>query len=247
MPGSLRTFAARIGFSATSTATLTALALFAGSASAADLAMPMKAPPPLPVFSWTGFYIGADVGYAWGKDTTTEYLTATNTFTGFNPSYKINSAVGGLYGGYNYQIGSAVLGIESDIEAANIRGGFNDPSVGGAGTTLLDWQGSLRGRLGFAADKVMFYGTGGLAFADISHTYTNLVTGVAETTSGLRAGWTAGAGVEIALTPNLLARVEYRYTDYGPYRYDSVTSFPGFTGQQEPRFNAIRVGAAYKF
>src|ERR1700686_3352670 len=73
--------------------------------------------------------------------------------TGFNPSYKINSAVGGLYGGYNYQIGSAVLGIEADIEAANIRGGFNDPLVGGAGITLLDWQGSpgpagLRGRQG---------------------------------------------------------------------------------------------------
>src|ERR1700676_2144722 len=76
MPGSLQTFAARFGFSATSS--LTALALFAGSASAADLAMPMKAPPPLPVFCWTGFYIGADVGYAWVKDSPTEYLTATN-------------------------------------------------------------------------------------------------------------------------------------------------------------------------
>jgi hypothetical protein len=87
--------------------------------------MPIKAPPPLPIFSWTGFYIGADAGYAWGKDTTTEYLTATNTFTGFNPAYNINSALGGLYAGYNYQMGAAVLGVESDIEAANIHGGFN--------------------------------------------------------------------------------------------------------------------------
>ena len=63
--------------------------------------------------------------------------------------------------------------------------------VGGAGTTILDWR-SLQGRLGFTADKVLFYGTGLLAFADISHTYTNLVTGIAETTSGLHAGWTAG-------------------------------------------------------
>ena len=86
----------------------------------------------------------------------------------------------------------------------------------------------------------MFYGTGGLAFADISHTYTNLLTGIAETTSGLRTGWTAGAGIEVALMPNLLGRVEYRYTDYGPYRYDSVTSFPGLTGQQEPRFGTAR-------
>jgi opacity protein-like surface antigen len=153
MPGSLRTFAARTSFSVTSTAMLTAMALLADSANAADLSMPMRAPPPLLAFSWTGFYIGADVGYAWGKDTTTEYVTATNTFTGFNPTYNINSAVGGLYAGYNYQIGSAVLGIESDIEAANIRGGFIDPVVGGAGTTQLEWQGSLRGRLGFTADK----------------------------------------------------------------------------------------------
>jgi outer membrane immunogenic protein len=199
MPGSLRTFAARTSFSVTSTAMLTAMALLADSANAADLSMPMRASPPLLAFSWTGFYIGADVGYAWGKDTTTEYVTATNTFTGFNPTYNINSAVGGLYAGYNYQIGSAVLGIESDIEATNIRGGFIDPVVGGAGTTQLEWQGSLRGRLGFTADKVLFYGTGGLAFADISHTYTNLLTGIAETTSGLRTGWTAGAGIEVAL------------------------------------------------
>ena len=96
MPGSLRTFAARTSFSVTSTAMLTAMALLADSANAADLSMPMRAPPPLLAFSWTGFYIGADVGYAWGKDTTTEYVTATNTFTGFNPTYNINSAVGGL-------------------------------------------------------------------------------------------------------------------------------------------------------
>lgn len=226
---------------------LAAVALLGGPAAAADFAMPVKAPVPLAVFCWTGFYLGADVGYAWGKDTTTEFLTASNTFTGFNPTYNINSAVGGLYAGYNYQISSAVLGIESDIDAAHLHGGFYDPTIGGAGTTQLDWQGSLRGRLGFAVDKTLFYGTGGLAFGDIAHTYTNLVTGVAETTSGIRTGWTAGGGVEVAVTPNLLARAEYRYTEYGSYRYDSVTSFPGFTGQQQPRFSSVRVGAAYKF
>ena len=241
-----RTFIAQIGFNPTSFATLATLALLAGHANAADFAMPMKAPPVL-AFSWTGFYIGADAGYAWGKDTTTEYLTASNTFTGFNPTYRINSALGGLYAGYNYQIGAAVLGVESDIEAANIRGGFNDPVVGGAGTTRIDWQGSFRGRLGFAADKALFYGTGGLAFGDVSHTYTNLLTGVAETTSGLRTGWTAGAGAEFAVMPNLLARVEYRYTDYSSNRYDSVTAFPGFSGVQEPRFSSAHAGVAYKF
>jgi outer membrane immunogenic protein len=248
MHGAPRTFAVHTGLTSISLFALTALAVVhTATANAADFASPMAAPVLSQVYSWTGFYIGADAGYVWGKDTTTEYLTPTNTFTGFAPTYKVSSVVGGLYAGYNYQIGPAVLGVESDIEAASLTGGFLDTTVGGAGTTQLDWQGSLRGRAGIAAGQMMFYGTGGLAFAEIDHTYTNLITGVAETNAGFRTGWTAGGGVEISVTPNLLARVEYRYTDYGPYRYNSLTAFPGFSGVQEPRFSAVRIGAAYKF
>jgi outer membrane immunogenic protein len=71
--------------------------------------------------------------------------------------------------------------------------------------------------------------------------------GNTETTSAVRTGWTAGAGVEVALTQNLLVRAEYRYADFGRYRYNSVVTFPGLTGQQEPTFSTVRVGAAYKF
>jgi outer membrane immunogenic protein len=248
MHGATRIFAVQAGLKSISILALAALAaVHAATASAADFASPMTAPVFSQVFSWTGFYVGAEAGYAWGKDTTTEYLTATNTFTGFDPTYKVSSAVGGLYAGYNYQIGWAVLGVESDIEAAHLRGGFLDTTVGGSGTTQLDWQGSLRARVGVTAGQMMFYGTGGLAFAEIDHTYTNLITGIAETNAGFRTGWTAGAGVEISVMPNLLARVEYRYTDYGPYQYNSVTAFPGFSGVQEPRFSAVRAGVAYKF
>jgi len=248
MHGAPRTFAVHTGLTSISLFALTALAVVhTATANAADFASPMAAPAFSQVYSWTGFYIGADAGYVWGKDTTTEYLTASNTFTGFAPTYGVSSMVGGLYAGYNYQIGWAVLGVESDIEAATLRGGFLDTTVGGAGTTQLDWQGSLRGRAGFTAGQMLFYGTGGLAFAEIDHTYTNLITGVAETNAGFRTGWTAGGGVEISVTPNLLARVEYRYTDYGPYRYNSLTAFPGFSGVQEPRFSAVRAGIAYKF
>jgi outer membrane immunogenic protein len=222
-----------------------ALAL-AGPAGAADLGFPVKAPP-LSIYSWTGFYVGADVGYAFGRDSTTELLTATGALTGLKWNYAPNGAVGGLYAGGNYQVSALVLGLESDIELAGIKGGFNDPAVGGAGNTNIDWQGSLRGRVGFAADKVLFYGTGGLAFADISHTYRNLVAGSAETTSAVRTGWTAGAGVEIAVTSNILVRAEYRFSDFGRYRYNSVVTFPGLTGEQQPSFNTVRVGAAYKF
>jgi outer membrane immunogenic protein len=219
----------------------------AGSAGAADLKLPAKAPPWSPIFSWTGFYAGAGVGYAWGRDTTTEYLTGTNIFTGLKWDYAPKGAVGGLYAGGNYQTGAIVFGLETDIELARIESGFHDPAAGGAGNTKIDWQGSLRGRLGFAADKALFYGTGGLAYADISHTYKNLVAGSTETTTGIRTGWTAGAGVEVAMTQNFLVRAEYRYTDFGDYRFDSVVTFPGLTGQQAPRLSTVRVGAAYKF
>lgn len=248
MLSSLRDFAAQLGFGPTCNAAAVALAVtLAGPASAADLRLPVKAPPPFPMFSWTGFYAGADVGYAWGRDTTTEYLTGTNTFTGLRWDYKAKGVLGGLFAGYNYQTGPMVFGLETDIEMVDIKGGFNDPALGGAGDTRIDWQGSLRGRLGFAADKVLFYGTGGLAYANIGHTYRNLVVGSAETTSGIRTGWTLGAGVEMAVTHNILLRAEYRYSDFGHYRYDSVVAFPGLTGQQEPTFSTVRLGAAYKF
>jgi outer membrane immunogenic protein len=249
MPGALRTTAEeRAASRRTRTAVAAAFALaFISPAVAADLRLPVKAPPHYPAFSWTGFYLGADVGYAWGRDTTTEYLTGTNTFTGLKWDYAPKGAVGGVYTGGNYQVGPMVLGLETDIELAGIKGGFNDPPLGGAGNTKIDWQGSFRGRLGFAADKALFYGTGGLAYANISHTYQNLVVGSAETTSAIRTGWTAGAGVEMALTQNILVRAEYRYTDFGRYRYDSVVTFPGLTGEQQPTSNSVRVGAAYKF
>lgn len=249
MYGSPRAIAEQTSLIRLSLAGATAIALmFVSPASAADLSRPYKAPPLFaPTFSWTGLYVGGQVGYGWGKDHLTEYLTANGAFTGFEKQYDVNGVVGGIYGGGNYQFGNLVVGLEADFEGSGQKNGWIDTAVGGSGDTKLDWQGSVRGRLGFAADKALFYGTGGVAFANISHTYTNLVTGVAETTANVRTGWTAGAGIEFAVTPNILARAEYRYTDFGSYRFDSVTSFPGLTGQQEPRLSTVRVGAAYKF
>lgn len=239
----------RTNLSRTSTAAAAVVFLGLGAANAADLSIPYKAPPFVPpaVFSWTGFYLGGAVGYAWGNDHLLEYFTANDAFTGFEKRYSASGALGGIYGGGNYQFGHTVIGLEGDIEAANLRGNWNDPLVGGAGTTVLKWQGSVRGRLGYAADSVLLYGTGGVAFGNVSHTYTNQLTGIDETTSSMRTGWTAGAGIEYAVTQSMLLRAEYRYTDYGLSRYDSVTSFPGLSGTQNLRFNTVRVGAAIKF
>ncbi|MBS0531360.1 MAG: porin family protein [Proteobacteria bacterium] len=249
MYGRPHAIAARTSLIQASFVSAVALTLSFAPASAADLSMPYKTPPAVftTAFSWTGLYIGGQVGYSWGRDHLTEYFTATNAPTNFEKLYSPNGVVGGIYGGGNYQVGNTVLGLEADFEGANVTGGWTDALVGGEGTTKLSWQGSVRGRLGYAADKVLFYGTGGLAFGNVSHTYTNLFTGVAETTSNVRTGWTAGGGIEYAVTSNVLARVEYRYTDYGKSPYDSVTPFPGLPGTQEPRFSSVRAGIAYKF
>jgi len=210
---------------------------------AADMPFPVKAPiaMPMTMFSWTGFYIGGQVGYAWGRDSTTEYFTGTNTLTGIGWNYPVSGVVGGLYAGANYQIGSFVIGAEADIEGTNIKGGFYDTALGGSGDTQIRWQSSVRGRVGFAVDKVLFYGTGGVAFAEIYHSKAS------ESLSAMRTGWTAGGGIEWALTPQVLVRAEYRYTDFGKYRYDSLVTFPGLTAEQTPAYSAMRVGAAYKF
>lgn len=222
------------------------LGCLAKPALAADLPAYKAPPPALPaLYSWSGFYLGAQVGYAWGRDHTYETLTSTGAFTGFEWRYDMNGVVGGLFAGANYQVGPTVFGLEADIEAAGNKGGFYDPP--GAGDTNIRWQGTVRGRLGFAADNVLFYATGGLAYADISHTYTEVFTPISETTRDIRVGWTAGVGIDYAVTQNLLARVEYRYTDYGSYKYDSLTAFPGLTGEQSPVINTVRLGLGYRF
>jgi outer membrane immunogenic protein len=227
---------------------LAAIALLtASAASAADL--PARVPPAplmaLPAFTWTGVYVGGQAGYTWGRDRTTEYLTATGAFTGLTWGYDANSFVGGVHAGANYQLGLFVIGGEGDLEAVNARGGFVDP--GGLGELKLKWQSSLRARVGVAFDRLHIYGTGGAAFANMRYDYTNPVGPITETTTSWRTGYTIGGGAEFAFTDNLIGRVEYRYSNFGSFRYVSTVAFPILTGEQTPRFSTVRAGLSYKF
>jgi outer membrane immunogenic protein len=217
-------------------------------AQAADLPRRMAptAPQPIfsPVYNWSGFYAGVQVGYAWGDDKTVEFGTLTGVPTGLSLGYSPDGIVGGVHAGANYQMGMFVLGVEGDIEASGISGGTRNLLLRGNDFDVA-WQGSIRARAGVAFDRVLVYATGGVAYADMEHTYVNGL--IAEKASGGEWGYTVGAGVEYAFTQNLTARVEYRYTAFDKVTNASVVSFPGFSYTQEPEFQTVRGGLSYKF
>jgi outer membrane immunogenic protein len=220
---------------------------FVSGAQAADLGVPrgpVAGVVMAPVFSWTGFYLGAQIGGVWYNDRTTEFVTATGAATGFTQGFTASGITGGLHAGFNYQMNNIVVGVEADIEASGAGGGYTLGN--GNGTRFRsNWQGSLRGRLGFAADRALFYVTGGLAVAQFRHGY--FTPALIENFSRTRAGWTVGAGVEYAFTPNWTARAEYRYSDYGSFSNDSLVAFPGLTYRHNPRSHSVRVGVSYLF
>ncbi len=224
---------------------------FAGAASAADL--PMRAAPPAPViaaaplFTWTGFYVGGQVGYGWNANDNdivlpTGFVVQSGDFGDSGDGF-----LAGVHAGYNVQLGSFVVGVEGDIEG--VFGDDDDDLVivgpgGGVFTdygfagNALDWQGSIRARAGFAFDRALIYATGGFAFAGISDGFG--IRGNDDTITG----WTLGAGVEYAFTNNLTTRLEYRYTNFdgGDNFFNNVA-----LGSNDIEFHTVRVGLSYKF
>lgn len=190
------------------------------SAQAADMydrrpyAQPYTVNQPL-ANSWMGPYIGGNLGYGWGD--------VSNN--GARPS----GVLGGLQAGYNYQSGQLVVGIEGDLQLNSADDTF-------AGWKFSNpWFGTVRGRLGYAFNNVLLYGTGGLAFGTLK------VQSGGFSESHTSAGWTAGVGAEIALTQNWSAKIEYLYVDLSE---KSFLMTPQANGYQ---FSTVRVGVNYRF
>jgi outer membrane immunogenic protein len=242
-----------------------AAATFAGTAFAADLAPP---PPPVPIFTWTGLYVGGQIGYAWGQDPVTwsgisnDDELAAGTF-----SHTPQGVIGGAHVGYNLQYNQwLVLGIEGTVDGTSLRHTavvpvndfFGETPGSLTATSRADVQGSVRGRIGITFDRVLIYGTGGVAFTGFNTTITDTtgfftgVPGTSATFSNTRAGWTAGGGIEYAVTDNWWVRAEYRYSNFG-----HTTDFP-FIGelpfsnsfvflQRHPTENQVQAGFSYRF
>jgi outer membrane immunogenic protein len=204
-------------------------------ATAADLSVaPLyKAPPPAmaPAYNWSGFYLGVNGGGGWGH-------------SNWNTNSDRIGLSGGLVGGtagYNWQIGNAVLGLEGDIDWANLKG-TNSSTLCPLGCSTSDtWLSTVRGRAGYAFGGVLPYLTGGLAVGDI-----RAATPGFPGASNTNAGWTAGAGIEFGLTGNWSAKAEYLYVDLG--RFNCGTSCNGLpTDNVSMHDNVVRAGVNYRF
>jgi outer membrane immunogenic protein len=218
--------------------------LAAGGAPAADLPSrpapaPYRAPPvvPPPVFSWTGFYVGGNVGYGWASRTAD--VTFLNVTTRLD-SENLKGAVAGGQVGFNWQTGPLVLGVEADTQWSGQKASFGLAGV--AATDRINTFATVRGRVGFAADRVLFYGTGGWARATWRTDLTVPGAGSANYSIS-RNGWAAGAGVEGAFAWNWTAKLEYLYLDSGSI-VDNTT-LPGVTFSNRVRDNVVRVGLNY--
>ncbi|MBV9530828.1 MAG: TonB-dependent receptor, partial [Bradyrhizobium sp.] len=204
-------------------------------------------------YNWTGVYVGADGGYGWQKSTGT-LITAAGAFS--TPyDYGVTGPFAGSFVGWNYQFNRLVLGIEGDWQWSNLTGNSQSLAPLGAtgafpagpftvSTTTKDY-GSIRGRLGVAFDRFLIFGTGGWAVGNLSTAFA--LTGAAPfaTTGGNSNGWTAGAGVEYAITDTILSRIEYRYTSLEALGFVNAATNSANAGTRAP-VNDFRAGIAYK-
>jgi len=231
--------------------------LVSGSAMAADMRpAPARAPvytkaPLMPVSNWTGCYIGAEGGAAWGRshheDATGAAITNDYDVTG--------GLIGGTLG-CNYQVaGSWVLGLEGDLSWVTKKGSasdiapFNTAFVSG---TKENWLGTGRARVGFlATPQILLYGTGGFAAAGVEADVTP--PGVATVTeTQTRWGWTAGAGGEYAFTSNWSVKAKYLFVQLQNASYFAapVPTAGGTVltrGNVALNNNIFRAGLNYKF
>jgi outer membrane immunogenic protein len=238
--------------------------LFAGPALAADLGTPpvYKAPP---LFSWTGWYIGGNVGYGWGANTSpalsSNFLNATDPTQNFFPGLKPKGVIGGGQIGYDWQFNpNLVLGLVADFQGADIKdsaantlssAGLLPSSLTEALSQKLDFFGTGRVRLGWAAGNWLFYGSGGVAYGTVDSTVNVSDTfgdSVAGSRSKSRAGWAAGGGINYAVTPNWILGVDYLHYDLGHSTVTGIDAFGDVVSvSQTMDGNIVRGVISYKF
>ena len=237
---------------------LTLALLFASPAVAADFPYATKAPAINAAYNWSGFYAGVHGGYGWGSTQDVSNAGAAER--------KTKGGFGGVQAGYNWQFSNIVLGVEADASFGSISN-----SWGGAnqfdsyyGKDTVNTFGTVRGRIGYAFDRLLVYGTGGLAWGIEDHGFGCDATRVAVTngcqrkvggqqfyTSGAATniGWAAGGGVEYGVTNNWTVKAEYLLMDFGQNTMTLTDpNYPAKSGRNfDTTFHTVRAGINYRF
>jgi outer membrane immunogenic protein len=209
------------------------------AASAADLYAPPVAylSPP---FSWTGFYVGANLGGGWANGSLNDNFTGASVGTGSS------GVVGGGKAGYNYQIGNFVLGAEWDFEGSSLNATRSAGVLQGSANT--NWITTVAGRFGIAANNLLYYGKAGGGSVGNSASVTNLATGASVSSSNTNAGWLVGAGVEWAFAPRWSASLEYNYLGLNTWNVNSTVFAPAADRFSVNRnVQTLLVGVNYRF
>jgi outer membrane immunogenic protein len=250
-----------------------------GSAFAADLPppLPFKAPLPPPWYDWTGFYVGANGGYSWGRAWNSITAPGVAAFSG---TQNLNGGLGGGQIGYNWQFNrNWVVGLEADIQGTGERGNAGLPTIvtvpgvavaalpaittTGTFSQKLPWFGTVRGRVGVEpADRVLLYVTGGFAYGEVDSNSSITASAAfppaapfAAVTANASAkntqpGWTVGAGGEWAFISRWSVKVEYLYVDLSAFTNTFTgtgPAFPTITARTHFTDNIFRVGINYNF
>jgi outer membrane immunogenic protein len=248
-----------------------AIVTLGGSAFAADMGLPMKAPAPAPIpyVGWQGFYIGGNIGAA--RLNTTGSPTLTTGFGGAAACSSYFSSVNacstsatgftaGVQAGYDWQSKYFVYGVVADWSWTGLKHkvtGTNCGTIQPHFEAKVDWLASFRGRMGLAVDDTLVYVTGGLALGELKSnagiTHPGCSTAgcaganYTNSLSTVRAGWVAGAGVEHKLTQNWSVMGEFLYYDLGRASASGSNDFATYTTEFTHEIFQGKIGLNYRF
>ena len=241
--------------------TMFAAVVLASAAQAADVA-PAG-------YDWTGFYLGANAGVSWNNSSVDNNFnldgTDANRLKNQIDSSQAAFTAGGLLG-YNYQIDQIVLGVETDINylsfsdnnsrSVDVLGPGPVDTITGKSSFDADWFGTIRGRLGYAFDNVLIYGTGGLAYGHMSAdgkvtaSYQGDTVGTFKgSTDSTNWGWTVGGGAEYGID-NWSLGLEYLYVDLGSGEWNGNNNLfdaSNLKGSADYAFSTVRATVKYRF
>jgi outer membrane immunogenic protein len=250
-------------------------ACVAGPASAADLPISpeyAERPPIVGLLNWTGLYLGANLGYArspGNADVIACVVTVAACVANgvpivagvplFSLSETMSGVIGGVQAGANWQTGNAVFGIEGDFQGTSQSSsssnavvdvnGLVDPNMGvirAVNTDKINSFGTVRGRLGMASDRWLFYATGGWAYFNWTSNLTISGLGTANL-SGFQGGGAAGLGIEALITGNWTVKAEYLYLQSTNISNVPFATRPDITLNTRFRENVFRIGVNYVF